>query len=115
MTGSQVVHATATAAPLKTDRPQVGDAKDAGRPWQVVVWNDPINLMTYVVYVFRKLFGFSEAKATKLMLAVHHEGRTVVTESGIRGRPDVERFAGTAVDAMLVAAPSCNLRISVVR
>ena len=49
------------------------------RPWVVVVWNDPINLMTYVTYVFRKLFGYSQPHAESLMLRVHHEGRAVVS------------------------------------
>lgn len=48
------------------------------RDWNVVVWNDPVNLMSYVVYVFRRLFGYSKQKATKLMLAVHYEGRAIV-------------------------------------
>jgi ATP-dependent Clp protease adaptor protein ClpS len=47
-------------------------------PWRAIVWNDPVNLMSYVVYVFRSYFGFSEAKATKLMLQVHQEGKAVV-------------------------------------
>jgi ATP-dependent Clp protease adaptor protein ClpS len=42
------------------------------KPWLVIVWNDPINLMTYVTYVFQKLFGYDHAKATRLMLQVHH-------------------------------------------
>jgi ATP-dependent Clp protease adaptor protein ClpS len=49
------------------------------RAWIVIVWDDPVNLMTYVVYVFQKLFGYSREKATKLMLQVHHEGRAVVS------------------------------------
>jgi len=48
------------------------------RPWLVIVWNDPVNLMTYVTFVFQKLFGYSKEKATKLMLDVHHRGRAVV-------------------------------------
>ena len=48
------------------------------RPWQVVVWNDPVNLMSYVAYVFRSYFGFSHATAQQLMLQVHEEGRAVV-------------------------------------
>ena len=48
------------------------------RPWVVIVWNDPVNLMSYVVMVFQKLFGFSRAKATRLMMQVHNEGRAVV-------------------------------------
>jgi len=47
-------------------------------PWQVVVWDDPVNLQSYVVYVFQKLFGFSEQVATEKMLEVHNEGRSVV-------------------------------------
>jgi ATP-dependent Clp protease adaptor protein ClpS len=48
------------------------------RDWIVIVWNDPVNLMSYVTYVLQKLFGFSTEKATELMLAVHHEGRANV-------------------------------------
>lgn len=48
------------------------------RPWQVVVWNDPVNLMSYVAYVFRSYFGFSQATAQQLMLQVHEEGRAIV-------------------------------------
>lgn len=47
-------------------------------PWQVVVWNDPVNLMSYVVRVFRKYFGYSLDRATALMLAVHHDGHAIV-------------------------------------
>ncbi len=57
--------------------------------WNVVVWNDPVNLMSYVVWVFRKLFGYDEPKATKLMLDVHHEGRAIVT-SAPRERAELE-------------------------
>ena len=55
------------------------------RRWVVVVWNDPVNLMTYVTYVFRKLFGYSQPKAHALMLQVHLEGRAVVS-GGTRER-----------------------------
>lgn len=47
-------------------------------PWQVVVWNDPVNLMNYVVRVFRTYFGYSMDRATELMLAVHHDGHAIV-------------------------------------
>ena len=53
---------------------------DPDRPWQTVVWNDPVNLMSYVVHVFRQYFGFSAEEATRLMLAVHHDGHAVVAE-----------------------------------
>jgi ATP-dependent Clp protease adaptor protein ClpS len=49
-------------------------------PWQTVVWNDPVNLMSYVTHVFREYFGFDRAKAERLMLAVHNEGHAVVAE-----------------------------------
>jgi ATP-dependent Clp protease adaptor protein ClpS len=60
-----------------------GEDARPDKPWVVIVWNDPVNLMTYVTYVFQKLFGYSRAKATKLMLQVHHEGKAVVA-SGTR-------------------------------
>lgn len=49
-------------------------------PWQTVVWDDPVNLMSYVVHVFREYFGYSREKAHRLMLAVHHDGHAVVAE-----------------------------------
>lgn len=72
-----------TTAPVEVERPQTGEVEETDRPWIVVVWNDPINLMSYVVYVFQRLFNYPREKATKLMLQVHHEGRAVVT-SGSR-------------------------------
>ena len=50
------------------------------RPWQTVVWNDPVNLMSYVVHVFRTYFGYPDDHATRLMMAVHHDGFAVVAE-----------------------------------
>jgi ATP-dependent Clp protease adaptor protein ClpS len=50
------------------------------RPWQTVVWNDPVNLMSYVVYVFRVHFGYSRERATTLMLHVHQDGHAIVAE-----------------------------------
>jgi len=61
------------------------------RPWVVVVWNDPINLMSYVTMVLQKLFGYSRPKAEKLMLQVHHDGRAVVS-SGPRERAEMDMF-----------------------
>lgn len=68
-----------TTAPVEVERPEAGEADRFDRPWIVIVWNDPINLMSYVVYVFQHLFNYSREKATKLMLQVHHEGRAVVS------------------------------------
>ena len=50
-------------------------------PWNVIVWDDPVNLMSYVVYVFQKLFGFSTEKATQKMIEVHQEGRSMVASA----------------------------------
>jgi ATP-dependent Clp protease adaptor protein ClpS len=61
------------AEPIGTELP-VED-----KPWQTVVWNDPVNLMSYVTYVFQKLFGYSREHATKLMLDVHHRGKAIVS------------------------------------
>jgi len=58
-------------------------------PWVTIVWDDPVNLMTYVTYVFQKLFGYSEPKATKLMMQVHNEGKAVVS-AGSRESMEVD-------------------------
>lgn len=69
-----------TASP-DTDRDiRLDDAVDPSRPWQTVVWNDPVNLMSYVAHVFREYFGHSRLEAERLMLAVHHDGHAVVSE-----------------------------------
>ena len=65
--------------------PAVNEVGSQDRPWLSIVWNDPVNLMSYVTYVFQKLFGYSRDEATKLMLDVHHKGRAVVS-SGPRER-----------------------------
>ncbi len=71
--------------------PVTSDSHDTDVPWVVLVWNDPINLMSYVVYVFQKLFGYSEAKATQLMLDVHHHGRAAVAW-GTREQAELDVF-----------------------
>ena len=64
---------------------------DADRPWIVLVWNDPINLMSYVSHVFQKLFAYSKAKADRLMLDVHEKGRAVVS-NGAREKAEMDVF-----------------------
>jgi ATP-dependent Clp protease adaptor protein ClpS len=59
------------------------------RPWLTIVWNDPVNLMSYVTYVFQQLFGYSRDQATKLMLDVHHKGQAVVTR-GSRDKVEID-------------------------
>lgn len=55
------------------------EERGADLPWVTIVWDDPVNLMHYVTYVFQKLFGYSKAKASKLMMQVHSEGKAVVS------------------------------------
>jgi ATP-dependent Clp protease adaptor protein ClpS len=77
--------------PRHTEEIEGGKSTESDRPWLVIVWNDPINLMSYVTYVLQKLFGYSHEKATKLMLDVHHKGRAVVS-SGTRERAELDVF-----------------------
>ena len=58
-------------------------------PWLVIVWNDPVNLQNYVVMVLKKLFGYSLEKATRLMLEVHNDGKSVVSH-GTRERAEID-------------------------
>ena len=78
-------------APGRVERDVTEDVTDPDKPWLVIVWNDPINLMSYVTWVFQKLFGYSLAKATKLMLEVHNEGRSVVS-SGSREKAELDCY-----------------------
>ena len=73
----------ASTAPVEVERPAGEEVPETDLPWIVIVWNDPVNLMSYVVYVFQKLFGYPREKATKLMLDVHHKGKAVVSQ-GVR-------------------------------
>src|SRR3954465_7119067 len=68
---------------------QSGDVvADPNRPWITIVWDDPINLMSYVTHVFMSVFGYPKPKAEQLMLDVHHRGRAVVS-SGTRERMEL--------------------------
>jgi ATP-dependent Clp protease adaptor protein ClpS len=79
--------------PVEVERPAGDTATEEDVPWVVLVWNDPINLMSYVVYVFQKLFGYSKEKATELMLDVHHKGRAAVsTGNREQAETDVSRL-----------------------
>ena len=80
-----------SAAPAEVQLPRSDESVTPDKPWIVIVWNDPINLMSYVVLVFQKLFGYSREKATELMLDVHHKGRAVVS-SGTREKAELDVF-----------------------
>ena len=75
------------------DVEEVDESVDDDRPWVAIVWNDPVNLMTYVTYVFQKLFGYSYDRAHELMLDVHHKGRaSVATGTREEMEADAERL-----------------------
>jgi ATP-dependent Clp protease adaptor protein ClpS len=76
---------------VEVERPDVSEVVAPDTPWVVLVWNDPINLMSYVTFVFQKLFGYSVEKATALMMDVHEKGRAVVA-NGTREKCELDVF-----------------------
>jgi ATP-dependent Clp protease adaptor protein ClpS len=82
---------TPLIAPTEVEQPTDEDKPSDDRPWQVIVWNDPINLMSYVTFVLQKLFGYPREKAEKLMMDVHTKGKAVVS-SGERERAELDVF-----------------------
>ena len=76
-------------AEVELEQPSVEEDRQEDRPWVVIVWNDPINLMSYVTLVFQKLFGYSLEEATRLMLQVHNDGKAVVS-SGNREKSELD-------------------------
>jgi ATP-dependent Clp protease adaptor protein ClpS len=85
-------------APDRVEAPTGQENAEHDRVWNVIVWNDPVTLMSYVVYVLRKLFGHDEATATKLMMQIHTEGRAAVT-SGSKEQAEARTFAYRDPDA----------------
>ncbi len=77
-----------TTAPVELDEPITEGHVATDTPWVTVVWNDPVNLMSYVTYVFQEYFGYALEKAEQLMLQVHHEGRSAVSTGS---REEMER------------------------
>ncbi|MDE9367828.1 ATP-dependent Clp protease adapter ClpS [Luteipulveratus sp. YIM 133132] len=78
---------------VETDvRPQEQVVERLDRPWVTIVWNDPVNLMSYVSWVFQSYFGYGQDKAEELMLAVHREGRAVVSK-GTREKMETDTEA----------------------
>ena len=75
-----------SVAPAEVDSPRLEEATD--RPWITIVWNDPVNLMSYVTYVFVTYFKYDRTKAESLMLDVHEKGRAVVSNGS---REEMER------------------------
>ncbi|MGN6089251.1 MAG: ATP-dependent Clp protease adapter ClpS [Actinomycetales bacterium] len=77
-----------SVAPVELERPEADEDLRLDRPWITIVWNDPVNLMSYVTYVFQTYFGYSKERATELMLDVHHKGKAVVSTGS---REEMER------------------------
>ena len=77
-----------TTAPTELERPEVEESVATDTPWITIVWNDPVNLMSYVTYVFMTYFHYSREKAEKLMMQVHEDGRSVVSSGS---REEMER------------------------
>jgi ATP-dependent Clp protease adaptor protein ClpS len=91
-------------APGVLERPVVSTETETStdRLWNVIVWNDPINLMSYVTFVFQKLFGYSLQVATRLMLEVHHLGKSIVaTEEREKAEQHVTRLHQYGLQATL--------------
>ena len=74
-------------APAET--PEIEESPAGDTPWVTIVWDDPVNLMSYVTWVFQKLFGYSKDKAEELMMDVHTKGKAVVS-SGARERMEMD-------------------------
>lgn len=77
-----------STAPAELERPETEERVQPDLPWVTIVWNDPVNLMSYVTYVLQTVFGYPKSKAHSLMLDVHHKGRAVVSSGG---REEMER------------------------
>lgn len=75
-------------SPVELDEPVTDDLIAPATPWITVVWNDPVNLMSYVTFVFQRYFGYAKEKAEKLMLEVHEDGRSAVSSGS---REEMER------------------------
>ena len=74
--------------PVETEQPETEDVTQLAKPWVTIVWNDPVNLMSYVTYVFQTYFGYARAKAEKLMWEVHNDCKSVVSTGS---REEMER------------------------
>jgi ATP-dependent Clp protease adaptor protein ClpS len=79
---------TALAVPDTVEETESSELTAPITPWSTIVWNDPVNLMSYVSYVFQSYFGFTESEAERLMLQVHNNGRAVVASGS---REEMER------------------------
>ena len=90
--GSALLILNQKAVPTTVEKPTIEketkSEEELDLPWQVVVHNDPVNLMTYVTMVFQRVFGYPREKAERHMLEVHHKGRSILW-SGMRERAEL--------------------------
>jgi ATP-dependent Clp protease adaptor protein ClpS len=77
-----------SVAPVEVEQPEQDEELRTEKPWVTIVWNDPVNLMSYVAFVFQKHFGYPKERATELMMDVHKKGKAVVSNGT---REEMER------------------------
>ena len=87
MTGMEIEHGSTSTVEAPTRETETRDKDELDVPWQVIVHNDPVNLMTYVTMVFQRVFGYPREKAERHMLEVHHQGRSILW-CGVRERAE---------------------------
>ena len=89
-------------SPVELDEPAADDLTQLATPWVTIVWNDPVNLMSYVAYVFQSYFGYPSSKAERLMLDVHEKGKAVVSTGSLEEMErDTEAMHGFGLWATL--------------
>lgn len=94
-----------SAAPVVDPDLDEQTQSDPDRPWDVIVWDDPVNLMTYVVFVLRRIFGYPEPVARRLMLEVHRKGKALVaTEPREQAEFYVQQLHGYGLQATMQRA-----------
>jgi ATP-dependent Clp protease adaptor protein ClpS len=86
--GDPRMRGVSAPSPVELEQPETDDLTLLDKPWVTIVWNDPVNLMSYVTYVFQNYFGYPKKKAEKLMLEVHNDGKSVVANGS---REEMER------------------------
>ena len=92
----------AGGAPAPVHEPETDELVGTDLPWDVLVWDDPVNLMSYVVFVFRRVFGFPVEIAEKLMLEVHEQGRALVaSEPREQAEQHVQQLHGFGLHATM--------------
>ena len=91
-----------SVAPVEVEQPDTEEVVETEKPWVTIVWNDPVNLMSYVTYVFESYFGHPRQKAERLMKQVHEQGRAVVSTGSLEAMEvDVQAMHGFGLWATL--------------